>query len=160
ESGSSYNSIGGPGVGNVISGNSDLGLCLFHSAANVVQGNFIGADVTGTNALGNGPAGISIDHAANNEIGGTGAGEGNIISGNRYEGVFLGGSSNVVQGNLIGTDASGRFAVPNGTASELVTPFSGCGVWVNGSAQTIGGDLPEARNIISGNRYHGIALDH
>ncbi len=64
---------------------------------NVVEGDFIGTDVTGTVALGNGPEGSYsggihiIDSASANTIGGLtaspGTGAGNLISGNTGAGV-------------------------------------------------------------------------
>jgi len=57
---------------------------------------------------------------------------------------------NIVAGNLIGTAISGASALPNTTA----------GVWiVNGAAgNTVGGTVPGARNVISGNDGSGITI--
>ena len=54
-----------------------------------------------------------------------------------------------MQGNFIGTDASGMAAVPNSAGGVLIS---------NASGNTIGGTTPGARNIISGNGGSGIAL--
>src|SRR6267143_6378760 len=69
--GSSQNRIGGsgPAARNVISGNTDLGICLAYSPGNTVQGNLIGTDVSGSVRLGNARDGISIDHSSDNTIG-------------------------------------------------------------------------------------------
>ena len=76
----------------------------------LIQDNYIGTDSTGTVADGNG-YGISIT-SSNNTVGGTAAGDGNLISGNSVNnaGVLIQGSGateNVVEGNLIGTDRTG-----------------------------------------------------
>src|SRR5205814_1200789 len=56
----------------------------------VIQGNFIGVDATGTNALPNGVVGVRIDFGGiGNLIGGTNAGARNIISGNGSEGIEI-----------------------------------------------------------------------
>jgi CSLREA domain-containing protein len=122
----SGNVIGGPnaGEGNVITGFNGITIggnpALARSSGTVVQGNFIGTDVTGTAAIGSGGDGIVLSHALGTQIGGLVAGEGNLVSGN-HEGI-TGGSSGVsggsvddttVQGNLIGTDASGVGALGN-----------------------------------------------
>ena len=62
----------------------DAGIYLFASGAtgNLIQGNKIGTDVTGTLALGNTHEGIYLESAPSNTIGGVVAGAGNLISGN------------------------------------------------------------------------------
>jgi uncharacterized repeat protein (TIGR01451 family) len=87
-------------------------------------------------------------------IGGTTAGARNIISGNPGGGVGIVGFKEIdslVQGNYIGTDASGVAAVPNGGPGVQVGPAGPAGT-------TIGGTTPEARNIISGNHSDGVRL--
>jgi hypothetical protein len=156
--GASNNLIGGTaaGAGNVISGNAHHGVFLVDSgtSGNVVQGNRIGTDVNGTAALGNVDDGVRIESSANaNTVGGTAAGAGNLISGNGGHGVVLnlpGTSGNVVQGNYIGTDATGTRAIGNSYAGVLVEGGA--------SSNTIGGTVAGARNVISGNDRWGIVL--
>ena len=104
---------------NVISGNTANGLEISDDN-DVVQGNFIGVDVTGATALPNGPTlagnGVRLDfNGSGNLIGGTAPGARNIISGNAGDGVIIisGTSSNIVQGNFIGTDSTGTQALGN-----------------------------------------------
>ena len=79
------NTIGGTTASarNIIVGSTIQGGILISDANdNIVQGNFIGTDVTGTVAVGNPAGGILINEGVNNIIGGISIGEGNIISGN------------------------------------------------------------------------------
>jgi len=148
------NVVGGsaPGEGNVISGNSD-GVWI-QDSANLVEGNFIGTDVSGTLPLGDRNDGVHIASGTANEIGGTAAEQRNIISGNGSDGINVGGGSsgestgNLIQGNFIGTDATGAVAVPNG----------GSGVGVQGVDTVVGGTTAGARNVISGNVVSGVAV--
>src|ERR1043166_1005265 len=140
------NLIGGltPGAGNLISGNGSTGLDISDTAAtgNTIQGNFIGTDLTGTNALPNGNTGLSIEYAAGNLIGGTSPGSRNVISGNGGYGlgiVYDSASNNVVQGNYVGLAADGATALPN---------FAGLRT-VNAHDNLIGGTVAGARNIIA-----------
>jgi len=91
ESGFGGNSVGGTvaGARNVISGNGRNGVVIQGQAEtnDVVQGNFIGVDVTGTNALGNTGIGVVITDANSASIGGTAPGAGNIIAHNALEGI-------------------------------------------------------------------------
>ena len=105
-----------------------------------------------------------IDNGASkNTIGGTGAGAGNVISGNSVDGIEIGsfsptltsGNSNLVQGNKIGTNAAGTAELGNGTTS--VKNFGGVGVrFVDGTSNTVGGTAAGAGNLISGNVNQGI----
>jgi titin len=150
--GSTGNTIGGltPAARNVISGNGGAGIGLFANA-NVVEGNYIGTDYRGEFSVGNGLGGIAISFANHNLIGGTAAGAGNVISGNRSDGIRISqeGRETVVQGNLIGTDARG--------VSRLANASAGIGI-SGGLNNVIGGTAAGARNVISGNSATGIAL--
>jgi hypothetical protein len=143
------NLIGGPdaGAGNLISGNT-TGVQMGGSNSQV-EGNFIGTDVTGTQALGNG-TGVEIG-GSGDLIGGTGAGAGNLISGNTGYGVVvstLASRNNRVQGNAIGTDVTGTQALGNGTGVYIV----------GGSDNLVGGTEAGAGNRISGNTSYGVQL--
>jgi hypothetical protein len=107
---------------------------------NVIGGNFIGTNATGTVALPNGAGGIGVFTGPNNTIGGTTPGARNLISGNIGDGVVLLGANNTVQGNFIGTDVTGSVAL--GNTQRGVASVSG---------NLIGGITSAARNIISGN---------
>jgi titin len=151
----SGNTIGGtaPGAGNLISGNGIDGVALWPGAGgDVVQGNFIGTDVTGTHPLGNANAGVEIRQAFGNIIGGTVPGAGNLISGNTKDGVLFDQASavNLVEGNAIGTDVSGTHNLGNG----------GNGVNVTGAAanNTIGGTSAGAGNVIAFNAGRGVDI--
>ena len=125
---------------------------------NTLQGNDIGTRKSGKAALPN-FVGILVQGADDNLIGGTGEGEGNLVSGNHYSGVQLGGFQgdpavgNDVQGNLIGTTYTGRAPLPNGS-------FGGFpGVSIAGSSgNVIGGSAPGAGNVISANEGDGVRI--
>jgi hypothetical protein len=148
------NLIGGttPGTRNVISANT-YGVYVTGSGAtgNRVQGNSIGTDVGGTRPLGNGRHGVEIvSGASGNLIGGAVAGAGNLISANGDSGVaLLSAGGNLVQGNRIGTDVTGRFTLGNGT-----------GLNITGGAGNVigGGSVVAGRNLISGNLNSGIQI--
>lgn len=136
---------------NVISG-GNFGVVLLDSSRDIVAGNFIGTDFTGTHAIPN-STGVSLQASRDALIGGTLAAARNVISGNS-RGVFIQSSSqagNVVQGNFIGLDVTGTAALGNGTGIEFGTNLAGTNV-------LIGGTTPGARNVISGNRGNGIVL--
>ena len=123
--------------------------------ANVVQGNKIGTNAAGTAAIPN-SVGVTVVGGDDNQIGGPGEGEGNLLSGNERSGVELKQFSttdpaerNTVEGNLIGTTATGGWFLPNGES----------GVSVSESANnTIGGTEDGAGNVISGNAGAGVDL--
>ena len=153
--GGAQNVIGGTvvGAGNVLSGNANYGIDIANpvTTGNFVEGNLIGLDAAGINGIGNGNGfgGVLLDNGATgNTIGGTVAGARNVISGNNPAGVFFAGtttSGNVVEGNYIGTDITGMYAVPNSLAG-IYLPFGTPG-------NLIGGSTAGAGNVISGNFY-------
>ena len=99
------NTIGGPGAGNVISGNQGDGIDIDLPAdtGNFVQGNFIGTDQSGTLSLGNTRDGVRFYWGTNDQIGGVAPGQGNTIAHNGADGVDLYSSanSNWILGNSI-----------------------------------------------------------
>ncbi len=149
------NRVGGTntGDGNLISGNAKAGISLsgVGNSANVFEGNLIGTDATGRAAIGNALAGIWMWSVSSNLVGSLSNGGGNVISGNRQDGIFILTNSvgNQIVGNLIGVDESGTNALPN--------LFNGISLTM-ASSNLVGGVGPEARNVISGNANHGIQL--
>jgi hypothetical protein len=159
-SGSSNNVIGGtnPGDRNVVSASQHIGIDIaFGAANNLVQGNYIGTDKTGTSALGNAVVGVFINNSPGNIIGGTTAGARNIISGHSLsagsQGVSIAGGAgstgNLVQGNYIGTDVTGTVALGNSTGINIAQGAQG---------NTIGGNAAGSANVISGNTGVGVQL--
>jgi parallel beta-helix repeat protein len=161
---SDYNTVGGTaaGAGNVISGNTSIGLKLTDGYTsgmnyNMVQGNDIGTDALGLKAIPNGDNGLVIDYGSDgNTVGGTTTAARNVISGNAESGVYLTTglqgdpvSDNLVEGNYIGTNKNGNAALPNGQD----------GVDISGSfGNTIGGTATGAGNVISGNTGDGVYI--
>ncbi|HUN29750.1 MAG TPA: hypothetical protein VMV65_08070, partial [Alphaproteobacteria bacterium] len=167
-------------VGNVISGNTGNGISFHDSSGNVVVANRIGTNPAGTSAIANGANGIWLTTGSSgNEIGGTidtdsATGKtndptgdkgtvtatfvvpplGNLISGNAQDGVLIDTLSvnNTLNGNFIGTNASGEAAVGNGAD----------GVFINGAGLnaligcTINTNPFVYYNVVSGNGENGL----
>lgn len=148
----SGNFVGGPGAGNLISGNTGRGVLIAGNTSknNAVRSNFVGLKANGTGTLSNGAEGVEIFEGSNNVIGGTLSNQGNIISGNDAAGVELapGAKGNRVQGNLVGTGQNGASDFGNG----------GAGVLVQGPNNLVGGTASLARNVISGNGGSGVSI--
>ena len=169
-------------VANVISGNRGSGIVLAGSSANTVVANRIGTNAAGTSAIANRGDGIWItQRSRGNEIGGTAFVDtvtgkannptgskgtvtpvfvvpplGNLISGNGGNGVMIdtGSLDNALNGNFIGTTASGDGALGN----------AGNGVWID---RAPGNSLVGCKfvnnpfvyyNVISGNRQNGLRV--
>ena len=137
------NTIGGTvaAARNIISGNAGPGVLITDAftTGNVVVGNYIGTDISGSAPLANN-VGILVSAGANNNtIGGTTAAVRNIISGNQSYSINVTTNGNTIQNNYLGTDKTGLIAVPN--ASAVVIQNDGNAV--------IG-------NVISGNLGFGI----
>ena len=143
-----------PRRGTSFSGNRQGGIIIAaadpNSAENnVVQGNFIGTNAAGTGVVPNSGYGIYLAGANSTTIGGTAPGAGNVISGNSTAiWIYTGSDHSIVQGNYLGTNATGSAIVaPANNASQSNT---GDGIDVFSSGNTIGGTTTEARNVIVG----------
>ncbi len=156
DSGAAANLVGGvvPGSGNLVSGNLSAGVRISGAGTtgNMIQGNTIGAGVSGQSPLPN-DIGVEIDSGATaNLIGGTVVGARNIISGNTANGVRFTGEGttrNIVEGDFIGTGVSGQTTLANATGVEIDT---------GANANLVGGSIAAARNVISGNTSDGVFI--
>jgi len=148
ESGSSV-LIGGPNPAdrNLISGNrgNGSGGIYAQSGVTTIQGNYIGTDASGSLALPNG-FGVNCNFASV-VVGGSGAGEGNLISGNGAGIGLQACTSSTIRGNLIGTDATGT--------APLGNPGSGISA-ISFSVATIGGLGAGEGNTIAFNGISGV----
>ena len=158
------NIVGGNTAGqrNVITGNDGLAGVLVTGAASsgtVISGNYIGLY---SNGISTPPAAaVSLDGvlvnggAAKTRIGGVTAGERNVISGLRTNGIELAGANgSTVQGNYIGTDSSGmaRSTTLGNGVRILLSNDNIIGGTTN---TTLGGACTGACNVISGNGNDG-----
>jgi CSLREA domain-containing protein len=123
---SSNNRIGGPSIAqrNVISNNTGKGngggIYISGGSGNVVQGNFIGTDVTGMLERANEGRGIALSGTTNNLIGGPAPGAGNLISGNRATATrLIGAHGNIIQGNYMGVNRTVTAFIPNDRGVQL-----------------------------------------
>ncbi len=175
---SSVNSSTGDlsGAGNLISGNSEGGLVLSGATGNLVEGNWIGTNVSGTADIANNPTGSNatnyednvdlLSSSNNNTIGGVStvdshgklSGLGNLISGSGYQGIYINASTgNLIEGNYVGTDPSGTYGLSNS--------YSGIYLDTGSASNTIGGTSAVSTtasftgNLVSGNANYGIAIN-
>jgi hypothetical protein len=150
------NTIGGgvPSLRNVISGNATDGVLVSgpDGGGNVIYRNYVGTRKGGTIALPNGGNGIHVVDSTNVQVGLNSPDAGNLISGNSGNGVVVfkesGASNAVIQGNLIGTDATGTLDLGNAHAGVLTDALN----------VQIGGTAAAQRNVIAGNGDAGIEL--
>lgn len=174
----SRNLVGGSAADarNIISGNGHQGIIVMYYDedvtvnhrpvyTNTISGNYIGLNAAGTAAVPNGRYGVWVQGGylsgadnglvQNTLIGGTSAGQRNIISGNTLGGVrvsnIVGQASAVdtrLHGNYIGTSPDGLTAIPNGM-----------GVSIESAVTTaVGGMNAGEANLIAGNLGTGVEL--
>jgi parallel beta-helix repeat protein len=148
--------IGGPHLGpdcdnpcNLISGNSDDGLTLTGAGTHGVEiyGNYMGLDINGEQAVGNGGDGISLLNGANmNQIGEDELGWTNLIGGNGENGILLDGfgvDDNLIVANVIGLNLSMESARGNQN-----------GIKIHQGAQGATID----KNVIAANNDYGVYI--
>jgi CSLREA domain-containing protein len=109
---------------NLISGNHGDGICTDLGTSNItITGNLIGTDIQGVLPIPNEGNGIkAANDATNITIGGPSAGDGNLISGNTQNGIYLMPfvSQVEVEGNKIGTTLDGTVGLGNGDGGILI----------------------------------------
>ncbi len=150
--------------GNLISGNMQAGLRIQDVTGTTVRGNRIGTNAAGTAARAN-SVGIEITPtsvgASGIAIGGVGAGQGNLVSGNSTEGIRFWPSTGrpvtgtTIKGNRIGTDVSGGSALANGNFGIQIRGFG------NGptTGTQIGGTAAGEGNTIAFNASRGVFIE-
>ncbi|MGI9597372.1 MAG: RICIN domain-containing protein [Acidimicrobiales bacterium] len=121
---------------------------------NVIVGNFIGTDSTGTFDRG-GADGVLLNIGPDQNVVGTPAlADRNVISGNGGRGVRINhgeSSRNFIQNNIIGLDPTGTSSLRQGIGIDIQW-------WTWGNL--IGGDGPNEGNLIAGNYSGGVDFSH
>ncbi|MBX9851269.1 MAG: right-handed parallel beta-helix repeat-containing protein [Cytophagaceae bacterium] len=140
-------------LSNIIASHDEFGIYIQTSTGTIIRSSYIGL-----NAAGNGGAatfgnliGINAENSSGTIIGGSGAGEGNYISGNDEHGIRLDQSSNSqISGNKIGITPSGA------SLGNLAY-----GIYLrNSDNNTIGGATAAFGNEIAWNSNSGIGISN
>jgi CSLREA domain-containing protein len=153
--GITLNGTGSTVRGLVISGFSGNGVTLAGGGSHVLEGNYIGLTADGSQGDGNADGGVLVNGGTNNRIGGKTVAQRNVISGNTGKGntggvkIDGGATGTIIQGNYIGSDATGM--IPIGNEGRGVAIHSGSNNFVGGAAQGAG-------NLIMGNRATGVRV--
>jgi len=155
QGGASLITVGNAAEGNLISGNNDASfgnaIIIQNSNSCTIQGNYIGTNRFGSAAVpncgNNNIAAVEIQGtSANTVIGGAGAGEGNVISGNNCNGLSIAdtASNTTVYGNTIGEGPAGEI-LGNARSGISIVLSGGVGGY------SIGGLASGQGNIIANN---------
>ncbi len=164
------------GANTTVKGISCRGIDILNGGSNQIYGNFLGVKADGKTPWGDGQEGVYID-SSGNTIGGTAPADRNVMAGHTFNspfgfagnGVFVdvgSGGNNTIEGNYIGTDATGTVAVGNTlngvrladnnntVVQNLIEYNSGDGVAITDSSNnTI------KANVITGNTTYAIEVD-
>jgi hypothetical protein len=121
---------------------------------NVIKGNYIGTTADGTAASAIASGIVLFSGSQGTIVGGTGPGDGNLISGATAAGLMAGiyivdSDFNVIRGNKIGTNAAGTGGIPNGI---------GVNVGAGAQGNVIGGVGQGEGNTIAFNTSSGVGL--
>ncbi len=122
------NTVGGTSAAdrNLISGNTHIGVGFYEASDyNLIEGNYIGTDVTGHKSVSN-RTGVGVyNNSTNNTIGGRAAGAGNTVSGNAIDGIDLFSNNTIVEDNILGLTGSSSITPKNGGTDLFLHGSSG-----------------------------------
>jgi parallel beta-helix repeat protein len=146
---------------NILSGNTAQGIDVSGANANQnwIAGNRIGTNASGSSRVANVGSGISLGNGASYNLVGTDSdgqedsAEGNLLSGNGFQGIVVSGSNTVfnrIAGNTIGLAADGITRLANGHNGILLLQST--------SGNLVGGNSSIAKNVIAGNTLAGVAI--
>lgn len=165
-----------PAPRNIIANSKWNGVSIFTGEGkNRIIGNYIGTDITGTQALGNQQNGISIVGSNDNVIGVPTSG--NLISGNIENGIMIRKEQDLtadrtqIVRNRIGTDATGLAPLGNGQKGIHLNGANNTlmiGNWIqfnnadgitiqDSNYNLVGGSLPDS-NTITANTGNGVSV--
>src|SRR5215203_1775085 len=139
-----------PDKRNLISGNLEQGIFLggeSDAGNNLLQGNYIGTDKSGTKAIANLSDGVVVNNTQDTTV------SGNVISGNSDSGLLISGGTHGTKAfaNRIGTTASGSAPLGNLSSGVLFTDFA--------SDNQIGDGTAAGSNTIAFNGDDGVEVD-
>lgn len=148
------NTTGGVVKGLVIHGFT-RGINYTSSTGGSVKCNIIGLAQDGVTVVGNSESGVTLESTStSNTIGGSAAGDGNVISANPDGIVINSSNSNVIQGNYIGTNKGGEYARGNVAGIKIDNSSS---IEIGESdTNSLPASCTGACNVISGNTDSGI----
>ncbi len=154
--GASSNIIGGTSEGtrNIISGNTSNGIYIYGSGLtgpsdNQITGNYIGTNSSGSSAVPNSVGIFIANGAQSNTIGGIAAGEGNLITFNSGDGIYIEGAntdSNKISGNKIHSNGALGINLAGDGANNNIQPPTIATATQNGSNYDIGGTIVTCPN--------------
>lgn len=125
--------IGAPGQGNVISGNTNENIHIDSCSGIIIQSNMIGTNAAGDAAIAGNADGIINFGSPGTQIGGTFANERNVISGNLVGiGLWLSPNTDIAN-NFIGVAADGTTPIANS--------ISGISIAEDSDSTTIKGNI-------------------
>ncbi|HUU84743.1 MAG TPA: hypothetical protein VM243_14680, partial [Phycisphaerae bacterium] len=162
-------SVGGaePGNRNLISGHL-YGVVLWDAGNHLVRGNIIGPAADGSSEIGNSQSGVFIGAgSSHNLVGGTSAGEANIIAYSGNEGVRIDGaegmsptSFNSIRRNSIHSNGGLGIAVVSGANGSIAAPTIAQADGTLASGSTCGGCTVEVFSDAGGQGaiYEGTAV--
>lgn len=160
--GANSNTISGnTSIRSVIGGNGGYGVQITDNGTsnNKILGAYIGVRNNGNVALANDLGGVRVqNNAGNNTIGGSGAGQGNLISGNKGYGISFGRTntgftnifSNTIAANIIGLRFDGTLPISNTLGGILIDSGS--------RNNRVGGSSAAEQNVIAGNGGPGVVI--